>query len=110
MTVESPRRFALRRDPDDAPRRGLGPSAAALAVVGAVVTAAAISVAAGRDFPAATALAWSAIAGTAVAFVLGAAAVVLARGRRWGVVAMVVALLGNPLVLRFVLGLFDRAA
>jgi hypothetical protein len=110
MTVERPRLFASRRRVDDAPRRGLGPGAAALAVVGAVATAVAVSVATGRDFPAATALAWTAIVVTAIAFVLGAAAIVLSRGRRWGVVAMVVAALANPLVLRLILRLFDQAA
>ena len=109
MTVESPRRFVPKRDADAASRRLFGPLAALVAVVSAFVTAAAVSVAAGGDFSTGTALSWSAIVGTAIAFVIGAAAVVLARGRRWGVVAMVVAPLANPLVLRLLLGLFEPA-
>ena len=109
MTVESPRPFVPKRDADAASRRLLGPLAVLVAAVSAFVTAAAVSVAAGGDFSTGTALSWSAIVGTAIAFVIGAAAVVLARGRRWGVVAMVVALLANPLVLRLLLGLFEPA-
>lgn len=110
MTVERPRRsgiFAPRSRSDDAPRRGLGPLTVALAVLFAIVTAVAIVVATDRNYSLATVLAWFAIAGTAVSFVLAAAAVVLGRGRRWGAVAMVVSVLANPLVLRLILGAFE---
>ena len=110
MTVDRPRRsglFAPRSPSDDAPRRGLGPLAFALAVFFAVVTTVAVAVAAGGDYPTATTLAWFAIAGTAGSFVLGAAAAVLGRGRRWALAALVVSVVANPLLLRLILGSFD---
>jgi hypothetical protein len=53
-----------------------------------------------------TLLAWLAIGASVLAFVVGLAAVILRRGRRLGIVAMVVAVVANPWVLAQLLGAF----
>ena len=68
---------------------------AALALVAEVV---AIAIGSAGQWPLATALAWVAIVLTVAAAALGLVAVVRRRGRAWGLAAVVVAVLGNPLV------------
>ena len=68
---------------------------AALALVAEVV---AIAIGSAGQWPLATVLAWVAIVLTVAAAALGVVAIVRRRGRAWGVVAVVVAVLGNPLV------------
>jgi hypothetical protein len=81
-------------------RRGW-PGISSLALVGVLVMveAIAISIGAAGHWTAATVLAWCVIALSVVAFLGGLAAVILARGRRWGAAAMVLSVVANPLVL-----------
>ncbi|HAM26735.1 MAG TPA: hypothetical protein DCP11_08550 [Microbacteriaceae bacterium] len=81
-------------------RRGWpGIASLAFTVVLVIVEAVAISIGAAGQWTAATVLAWCAISLTVVSFLGGLAAVIRARGRRWGVAAMVLSVLANPLVL-----------
>jgi hypothetical protein len=57
-----------------------------------------------RSWVPATVLAQIATVGTIVAFVVGAVAVIVSRGRRWGIAAVVVAVIANPIILTKVLG------
>ncbi len=54
-----------------------------------------------------TLLAWLAIGTSVIAFIVGLVAVIMNRGRRWGVVAMVAAVIANPWVLAQLLGALD---
>jgi hypothetical protein len=58
-----------------------------------------------RQWQVATVLGQAVIVLTIAAFLLGLVAVILGRGRRLGVIAMIVAVLGNPLVQLWLLGL-----
>ena len=82
----------------------LGALALTAAVVFAVMHGVAVATAADGGYAAATALAWAVIVGTVASLLLGAAAVVQRRGRRWGAIAIAVSLLANPLVLVWLLG------
>jgi len=89
------------------PARNLGVAATGGALALAIVVAVAVSVAADGDHEAGTGLAWFAIVGTALTFALGIAAVVLRRGRRWGVVAVILSLVVNPFILTRLLAFFE---
>jgi hypothetical protein len=97
MSIEYP-----GAEPDAQPERP-APSLGVVATVGAaalgVVVAVAVAVAAEGDQAAGTGLAWVAIVGTALTFALGIGAVVLRRGRRWGIAAVILSVLANPWIL-----------
>lgn len=91
-------------EPAPRPRtRLLGVVAAALALVTIGVHIAAIVVASGGDFATGTLLGYLAIGASALAVVAGLVAAILGRGRAWGIAAVVVAVVANPLVLLAVL-------
>lgn len=83
------------------------PAAAALAaaVVVIVLDAVAVSLAGSGSFLPATVLAWAAIALSTAAVVAGALAIVLGRGRRLAILAVVVGILANPFLLTRLLDL-----
>ena len=82
-----------------APRALLGVVAFAFAVVCVALTAAGVSIASYGEFSIATALGYAAITLSALAVLGGLAAIITRRGMGWGVVAVVVGLVGNPLLL-----------
>ncbi len=82
----------------------LGAGALTTAVVAIVLEIIAISVASSGAWTAGTVLAWLVIALTVVALVGGIVAVVFRRGRATGIAAIVLAILGNPLVLVWLFG------
>jgi hypothetical protein len=86
-------------------RPGARPGAVSLglAAAAAALEALAIAIGSAGQWPAATVLAWFTIGLMAVAFVLGVVAILSRRGRRWGIAAVLVSLIGNPLIL---VGLF----
>jgi hypothetical protein len=86
-----------------------GRAAAAIAVACVLLEVAAISVGDARHWTIATWLGYGVIGLTAVEFLGGLAAVILRRGGAWGVVAMIVSVLANPLVQIAVLGLFGSS-
>lgn len=85
---------------------GLGILALLLAVGFAVVHVVAVIAGVDGDFARSSQLAYVAIGGTAVSLLLGAVTVVIGAGRRWGVVAVLVSLVANPLVLIRILDFF----
>lgn len=95
---ESTRRSAL-----------LGILAVVLALVCAGVHAAAVGAASVDQFERATVLAIVAIIGTIVTAILGFVALVRGAGRRWGVVAVVLSAVANPLALTALLRAVDAA-
>ena len=102
VRVVEPEQAALPAGSAAPPRprtRWLGVIALAVVILAAGVQAAAIVVASGGDPRLATVLAWTAIALSALAAVVGVAAAILGRGRAWGIVAAVLAVLTNPFVL-----------
>ena len=82
-----------------APRALLGIVALAFAVVCAALTVAGVTVATSGMFPVATLLAYAAIGFSVVAVVGGLAAMITGRGRFWGVGAILLGLVGNPVLL-----------
>ena len=80
------------------PARLGGVVALGVAALAAVAEVIAIVVGSAGEWPLATGLAWVVIVLTVVALVLGVVAVVRDRGRAWGIAAIVVAVLANPLV------------
>lgn len=85
------------------PRRWPGILACILAVLMLVATAAGIRVASTLDYSTSTTLAYLAIGLSAAAIVVGLVAVIRGWARGAGIVGIVVAVLGNPLVLLYVL-------
>lgn len=79
--------------------RRLGMASLVLAISTVVLEVIAIAIGSGGAWGAATALAWFIVALFAVSVALGVAAIVTGNGRRWGIGAVMVSLLGNPLVL-----------
>ena len=79
--------------------RWLGVTALVGVIVAAGVQGAAIVIASGHDIPGSTTLAWVAIVLSVVAAVVGMVAAVIGRGRSWGLVAAVLAVVTNPWVL-----------
>lgn len=101
----------MTSQPTDAPRAKrrhapwiLGAAALAIAVAAAVLQVLGIIQATGLNWQRGTLLAWLAIGASTVAFLAGLVAIILNRGRRWGVVAMVLAIFANPWVLAQLLG------
>jgi hypothetical protein len=78
----------------------------ALAILAVALEVLAIAIGSGGAWGAATVLAWFVIGLLAVSFVLGLVAILTGRGRRWGIGAVVLSLLGNPLVLVWLFSLF----
>jgi drug/metabolite transporter (DMT)-like permease len=86
------------------PPRWPGILACILAVLMLAATGAGIQVAATRDYATSTGLAYAAIALSVAAILFGIVAFVRRWGRPAGIVGAIVAVLGNPLVLLYVLG------
>ncbi|MGK2936245.1 MAG: 1,4-dihydroxy-6-naphthoate synthase [Solirubrobacteraceae bacterium] len=82
----------------------VGIAALAVAVVTAVVHGVAVGVASGGDLSAGTVLAVVAICLSVLAVVGGLVALIGGFGRRWGVAAIVLGALANPVVLLALLG------
>jgi drug/metabolite transporter (DMT)-like permease len=85
------------------PRRWPGIVACLLAVLMLAATAAGIQIASTRDYSTSTSLAYVAIALSVAAVILGLVAIFGRWARGAGIVGVVVAVLGNPLVLVYVL-------
>lgn len=87
----------------------LGLVALAFATLTVVLLAAAIIIATGGDYGLSTTLAYGAIGSSVLAVLAGLVAAILGFGRRWGVIALVVGVLADPVVLlgilRFASGL-----
>jgi hypothetical protein len=101
----------MTSQPTDAPRVKRRPAPWILGVVGLVLAVAAavlqvlgIIQATGLNWQRGTLLAWLAIGVSTVAFLVGLIAIILNRGRRWGVAAMIVAIVANPWLLALLLG------
>lgn len=82
----------------------LGLTALVVAVVGVAAEVVGIVVGNAGDWESATLLAWFSIAVTAIGFVGGLVAVIANRDRALGVIALILGLIGNPLVLVGLLG------
>jgi hypothetical protein len=95
---------------EPAPRRPspvvtrLGLTALVFAAVGVAAEVAGIIIGNAGEWQGATILAWIAIVLTALAFFAGLVAAIANRDRRLGVIALVIGLVGNPLVLVGLLG------
>jgi len=101
----------MTSQPTDAPRAKRRSAPWVLGVIGVVlaITAGVLQVlgiiqATGLNWQRGTLLAWLAIGVSTMAFVVGLIALVLNRGRRWGAVAMIAAVVANPWVLTQLLG------
>ena len=79
--------------------RRLGMASLVLAISAVVLEVIAIAIGSGGAWGAATALAWLIVALFAISIALGLAAILSGNGRRWGIGAVIVSLLTNPLVL-----------
>ena len=77
----------------------LGVIALVLAVVAVILVVVGITLALGDQFFASRIVGYSAIAISIVGFLVGGAALILRRGRLWGVLAMVICVLANPVIL-----------
>lgn len=82
----------------------LGVVGLALAAAAAVLQVLGIIQATGLNWQRGTLLAWLAIGVSAAAFLVGLVAIILNRGRAWGVAAMIAAVIANPWVLAQLLG------
>jgi peptidoglycan/LPS O-acetylase OafA/YrhL len=91
------------------PPRWPGILACVLAVLMLAATGAGIQVAATGDYTTSTALAYTAIGLSALAILFGLIAIVRRWARPAGIVGTIVAVLGNPLVLLYVLGTLSGA-
>jgi|SRR5690554_3820978 len=101
----------MTSQPTDAPRAKrrsapwiLGVIAVALAVAAGVLQVLGITQAAALNWQRGTLFAWLAIGVSTLAFLTGLIAIILNRGRRWGAMAMIVAIVANPWVLAQLLG------
>jgi hypothetical protein len=98
------------QEPEDAAESRQLPSslpgriALGLSLLLLVLDVVALVLADNRLWGAAIVLAQVATVGTIVAFVVGAGAVIASRGRRWGIAAVVLAVVANPIILTQVLG------
>lgn len=79
--------------------RRLGMASLVLAISGVGLEVLAIAIGGGGAWGAATALAWFVIALFVISIAIGLAAILTGNGRRWGIVAVTLSLLANPLVL-----------
>jgi hypothetical protein len=84
--------------------RRLGLTALVFAVVGVAAEVVGILIGNAGEWQGATILAWFSIVVTAVGFLGGLVAAIANRDRRLGVIALVIGLIGNPLVLVGLLG------
>ena len=84
----------------------LGVIGVLLAVLAGVLQVLGIVQASNLNWERGTLLAWLAIGASVAAFVVGLTAVILNRGRRWGVAAMLAAVIANPWILVQLLGAF----
>jgi hypothetical protein len=82
----------------------LGVVGLALAIAAGVLQLLGIIQATGLNWQRGTLLAWLAIGASTAAFLVGLIAIILNRGRRWGVAAMIVAIFANPWLLAQLLG------
>jgi len=82
-----------------APRSVLGVSAFVLSLIFSLGTGIALALFFAESLDAATVVAFTAVGATAASFALGLLAVILGRGRGWGLAAMAISLLSNPFVL-----------
>ncbi|MET3769412.1 cell division protein FtsX [Marisediminicola sp. UYEF4] len=98
---------AIPDRPHPRPGAWLGILAAVFAVACAGLVVAGVAVALAGDFAASTLLAQLAIGCSIAAIVTGVVAIVLKRGRRWGIAGCVLGILANPLVAVVVLRTFD---
>ena len=97
---------------EDEPRRRtrlVGIAAAVLALGTIGVHIAAVVVSSAGDFATGAQLGWVAIGLSALAVLVGVVAAIIGRGRAWGIVAALVAVLANPYVLLTVLRLLSGA-
>ena len=97
---------------EDEPRRrtrlvGIAAMVLALGTIG--VHIAAVVVSSAGDFATGAQLGWVAIGLSALAVLVGVTAAIIGRGRAWGIVAVLVAVLANPYVLLTVLRLLSGA-
>lgn len=91
-----------------APRAVLGVGAFLLALLFSLGTGIALALFFAEMLDAATIVAFTAIGATAASFALGLLAVLLGRGRGWGIAAMAISLASNPFVLVVGLGAVQR--
>ncbi|MCU1580284.1 MAG: Naphthoate synthase [Rhodoglobus sp.] len=93
-------------EPEPLERTGtalLGVLALAFAVLTAAALAAGVVMATAGDYRLATVVAYGAIGLSVLAVIGGVLAVILGWGRRWGVIAVIVGVVADPLVLLVVL-------
>ena len=81
----------------------LGALAALLAVLTVAALVSGIVIATALDYRLATTLSYAAIGLSVLAVIGGVAAVILDLGRRWGIAAVILGIVANPLVLLVVL-------
>jgi hypothetical protein len=126
MTIEQPQAEQEAPESPDAvaPHAGFGESrivrhlglvalTSAVVLIALEVVAIAVGtvgVDAERRWPTATVIAWIVIVGLAATLVAGIVAIVRGRGRRFGTAAVVVSVLGNPLVLVGIFALLGSLA
>lgn len=94
------------REPWRPPYWLVGAIAMVFAIVTVITHAAGVSVASAGDAETGTTLAFVAIGTSILGFLVGLTAVVLDRGRGWGVLAMIASLFGNPYILVQLLNFF----
>jgi hypothetical protein len=90
------------QDPEPSPPRApwlVGVVGLVLAVAAAVLQVLGIVQASNFNWERGTFLAWLAIGASVAAFIVGLVALIGNRGRRWGMAAMVAAVIANPWVL-----------
>lgn len=85
----------------------LGILAVGLVVLAAIVQGVAIVMATDNRYLVSTVLGYGAVAASILGFLVGAAAAVLSLGRRWGIAAMLLSLVANPIVVLNVLTFFS---
>lgn len=88
-------------------RRALGVLAVVAATIFAVIEVVAVAAGASDDYATATQLAIVVIVGTIATAVAGAGAVIIGAGRAWGLVAVLLSIVVNPLVLIRILQFFE---
>ena len=98
----------IAKVPDAEPRASghLGFSATVLAAGLLFVLGYAMVAAVDGDAGRATTLAWIAIVGSIVTGLMGAVALIGGYGRLWGLCAIIVSIIANPVVLRLILEFF----
>jgi len=103
-------RFVDEEQVDSAKTAHLGFSATILAAGLLFLVGYAVMAAADGDFEKGTVLAWVAIIGTILTGLMGAAALVLGYGRLWGLAAVLLSVVANPVTLTAILGAFGGLA